>query len=157
MPQSKKTLAGGMLVILSWAWLAGISRAEPETGTGRLLKMYQGCVFDSVAAQIAKGNLDPSAISELAFQACRTEEQAILAQATAGGVGSTQANQAMIELRLSMKQRVRKIIADATARALRPTVQQQVTPPPQNPPPRGLDCGSSYQRYDGATVYTNCR
>ena len=53
----------------------------------QLRKGYQDCVYDSVASQVKTSFriLDPSAVTELAFQACLTEEQAILADANAAG------------------------------------------------------------------------
>lgn len=150
----------GLPVILAWAVLwSATGRAQQDGRTAQLIKMYSDCVFDAVRSQLqnASVKIEPSATTELAFQSCRTEEQAILAQGATGGVTTTQANQAIIGLKLSLKQRVRKVFADAEKRAPRPTAQQSAPAALNNPPPTRYNCSSSYLRYDGATVYTNCK
>lgn len=118
----------------------------------QLRKGYQNCVYDAVASEIRAGQTNNvSAVVELAFQSCATEEQAIRAHASAASVSPVDANQAITGFKLSLKQTVREIIA----RAQRDVSQQSSTPPDSTPPRSG--CSGSYKRYDGATVYTNCR
>jgi hypothetical protein len=142
-----------MLIVLFWS---ASGRAE-EGKTAQLLKMYQECVFDTVASQVknSSAEVNPSAATEVAFQACRTEEQAIFAHASAGGVAASQANQVITDYKLSLKQKVRKIFANSERRAPQPSARQTI-PAPVDAAPLRPGCASSYKRYDGATVYTNC-
>jgi hypothetical protein len=142
----------GMLTVLPFAlfWIS-TGRAQEEGKTGQLLKMYRECVIDAIKTQVRNSHseLNPSAATELAFQACRTEEQAILSHASAGGVTPNQANQVVTNYKLSLKQQVRKAFAAPEKYAPQPAAPQTAAPRP--------GCASSYTRYDGATVSTNCR
>ena len=96
---------------------------------------------------------------EAAFQACQTEEQAILADANAAGVQVVQTNQAIASYKLSLKQSIRKTVAAAEKAAAQSASQLQAVPDASNdiPPPRGLRCAGSTRRYDGAIIWMNCR
>jgi len=145
-----------MLIVPLWALFWSASGSAEEGKTAQLLKMYQECVFDAVASQVKNGSaeVNPSAATEVAFQACRTEEQAIFAHASAGGVSASQANQVITDYKLSLKQKIRKVFANSERRAPQPAARQ--FPAPVDPAPLRPGCASSYKRYDGATVYTNC-
>jgi len=146
-----------MLLVLALAlfWSA-TGRTQQEGKTAQLLKMYQECVFDAVKSQVRNSGLaiNPSAASEVAFQACRTEEQAIFAHASAGGVSPSQANQVITDYKLSIKAQVRKIFANAEKNAVQPAVRQAPAAVDQAPPRPG--CRGAYRRYDGEWVYINC-
>ena len=108
----------GMLIVPLWALFWSASGSGEEGKTAQLLKMYQECVFDAVASQVKNGSaeVNPSAATEVAFQACRTEEQAIFAHASAGGVSASQANQVITDYKLSLKQKIRKVFANSERR-----------------------------------------
>jgi hypothetical protein len=147
-----------ILVLISALVWSGTGRAQQEGKTAQLLKMYQECVFDVVKSQVRNSGsaINPSAASEVAFQSCRTEEQAIFVHASAGGVSQSQANQVITDYKLNIKQQVRKIFADAekaaVLRATRPTPAPAVG---DHAPPRP-GCRGAYRRYDGEWVYINC-
>jgi hypothetical protein len=133
--------------------------AEPDTSMAKLRKMYQACVADSVKAGIRRGATDYNAAIELAFQACQTEEQAIVADANAAGVSPAQTNQVIIGYKLALKQTIRKLLVEAEKSAPQAANRQEVEPDPalDIPPPRGLRCSGSSRRYDGAIIWMNCR
>jgi hypothetical protein len=112
----------GMLIVPLWALFWSASESAEEGKTAQLLKMYQECVFDAVASQVKNGSaeVNPSAATEVAFQACRTEEQAIFAQAAAGGVAASQANQVITDYKLSLKQKIRNVFVNSERRAPQP-------------------------------------
>jgi hypothetical protein len=142
----------GFVIVLSIALFLSTKGNSQDARITQLRKGYQECVYDAVASQL-KGNsqvINASAATELAFRACSTEEQAILAHVYAAGVSQTDANQVITSFKLSLKQTVRNIINHPPKYAPQPS-----SAPPDIPPPRG-GCASSYKRYDGATVYTNC-
>jgi hypothetical protein len=111
----------------------------------QLRELYQSCVIDFVASNTRRNGVDlnPSMATEMAFQACSTEEQAILADAYAAGVSSVQANQVITGFKLSLKQTIRKILAEADK-----------VPVPASTPPQTSTCG--YRRYDGAWIALSC-
>jgi hypothetical protein len=148
----------GMLIVL--AFPSTSAKAQQQDGrTAQLLEMYKDCVFDAVASQIKSSGagINGSAATELAFQACRTEEQAILLHALSGGVTPAQADQAVSNYKLSLKQSIRKVLANPEKYARQPPAARQNIPaPPDLVPPRP-GCSGDYRRYDGAWVYTNCK
>ena len=153
----------GLAIVLLWAlaWSA-TSSAKETSRTAQLLKLYNDCVFDFVISQIEVSNTRPngSATTELAFQACLTEEQAILAHASVVGVTAVQANQAVSNLKLDLKQRIRKALANPELYPPKAAVRQTspipgAVPPQTNLPPRP-GCRLTYRRYDGATVSIDC-
>src|SRR6516164_5741596 len=150
-----KIIFVGFEILLLLFVLSAQTRGE-DTKITQLRKMYQDCVYDAVASEIRSSGhqINPSAATELAFQACLTEEQAILAYVYAAGVTQVQANQVMSSFRLSLKQTVRDIFARPEKYVPRST-ETQAAPTPQDIPPPSLGC-SRYKRYDGATVYINC-
>jgi hypothetical protein len=138
---------------------AFLERQRPGGKTAQLLKMYRECVIDAIGSQLrnSSGEVNPSAATEVAFQACRTEEQAIFAHASAGGVAPAQANQAITEYKLGLKQQVRKLFASPEKYAPRPQpATRQTTPAPAEVAPPRPGCSGNYRRYDGAWIYTNC-
>jgi hypothetical protein len=58
-----------------------------------------GVRFEVVKLQVRSSGsaINPSAASEVAFQSCQTEEQALFAHASAGGVSQAQANQVITD------------------------------------------------------------
>jgi hypothetical protein len=140
----------GFGIVLMLAIFISVKGYAQDPRITQLRKAYQDCVYDAVASQIRAGQMNnASAAIELAFQACATEEQAILAHVYAAGVSVVDANQTITGFMLSLKQTVREILARPQR-----NVSQPSSAPPDIPPPRG--CSSSYKRYDGATIYTNC-
>jgi hypothetical protein len=151
----------GFGIVLILAIFSSVNGHAQDQRITQLRKAYQDCVYDAVASQIRAGQMNnASAAIELAFQACATEEQAILAHVYAAGVSAVDANQAITGFKLSLKQNVREILArpqrDVSQPSSAPNISQpySYSTPPDIRPPRG--CTSSYKRYDGATVYTNC-
>jgi hypothetical protein len=151
-----------MVIVLLWALIwSATGSAQENSKFAQLLKLYRECVFEFVSSQVESSRIPPngSAATELAFQACRTEEQAILAYASAGGVTAAQANQAVTDLKLNLKQTIRKILATPERYAPKAPVRQtapapETVLPPMDPPRPG--CRSTYRRYDGATVSIDC-
>jgi hypothetical protein len=140
----------GFGIVLMLAIFISVKGYAQDPRITQLRKAYQDCVYDAVASQIRAGQMNnASAAIELAFQACATEEQAILAHVYAAGVSVVDANQTITGFKLSLKQTVREILARPQR-----NVSQPSSAPPDIPPPRG--CSSSYKRYDGAKIYTNC-
>jgi hypothetical protein len=133
-----------------------VAHAQQEGRTAQLLKMYQECVFDTVKSQVRNNgaSINPSAASEVAFQSCRTEEQAISAHASVGGVSQVQANQVITDYKLKIKQQVRKMFAEAEAAAQR--AAQSSIPAIADRAPHRPGCRGAYRRYDGEWVYINC-
>jgi hypothetical protein len=120
-----------MLSVLCWSrsgW------TETPQRMAQLRELYQSCVIDFVASNTRRNGV---------FQACSTEEQAILADAYAAGVSSVQANQVITGFKLSLKQTIRKILAEADK-----------VPVPASTPPQTSTCG--YRRYDGAWIALSC-
>ena len=116
----------------------------------QLHKLYQACVTDAVRSNLLRApDTNPSAATELAFQACKTEEQAILADAEAAGVTSAQANQVIVGFKLNLKQTIRDRLAEARRQVLEERAQPAAALPPQT-----SKCG--FRRYDGAWVMTPC-
>jgi hypothetical protein len=147
----------GALALLGTA-LSSDAAAEADTKMAKLRKMYQACVVDSVKSAVRRGVADNNAAIELAFQACQTEEQAIVADANAAGVSPAQTNQVITGYKLTLKQTIRKLLVDAEKSAPRATSRQQVEPGPSDmPPPAGMHCSGSTRRYDGAIIWMNCR
>jgi hypothetical protein len=145
-----------MMLVLALFWSA-TGRAQQEGRTSQLLKMYQECVFEVVKLQVRSSGsaINPSAASEVAFQSCQTEEQALFAHASAGGVSQAQANQVITDYKLNIKQQVRKIFVDAEKAAVQRAVRQAPAAVEDRAPPRP-GCRGAYRRYDGEWVYINC-
>ena len=124
----------GILLLIPMLLIGATGNAEQEGRITRLRKLYQKCVLDSVAseAKTASGEINPSAVTELAFQACRTEEQAILAEAYAAGLTPVQASQAMSDYKLSLKQSIRKAFSSPEKYA--PASAQEPIPAPADIP-----------------------
>ena len=133
-----------LLPILIWSELTWA-----EDRMAQLRKLYQSCVIDAVASNVRHGgpDLNPSVATEMAFQACNTEEQAILADASAAGVSPVQANQVITGYKLSLKQNIRKTLAEAERLAAQPSEASSL-------PPQTSKCG--YRRYDGAWIVLSC-
>ena len=82
-------------IVLIWAFLLGAAtRAEENSKTAQLLTLYKDCVLGTLKSQVKNSFalVELSAATEIAFQACRTEEQALFAHASAVGVSQAQAN-----------------------------------------------------------------
>jgi len=144
----------GIVIVLLWALLLGATgRAQENSKTAQLLNLYKECVLDAVRSQVKNSvsAINPSAATEVAFQACRTEEQALFAHASAGGVSQTQANEVITDYKLKIKQQVRKVFADAEKNAVQRAVRSAPTIDDQPPPRPG--CRGAYRRYDGEWVY----
>jgi hypothetical protein len=124
--------------------------AETSGRMAQLRKIYQSCVIDAVASNVRHGgaDLNPSLATEMAFQACNTEEQAILADAYAAGVSPVQANQVITGYKLSLKQTIRKTLAEIDTSAPQPSAAAASLPPQTS------RCG--YRRYDGAWIALSC-
>jgi len=152
---TRLTLLGTILVLVLALFWSATGKAQQEGKTAQLLKMYQECVFDAVSSQVGRNgsSINPSAASEAAFLACRTEEQALFAHASAGGISQSQANQVITDYKLSIKQQVRKIFANAEKNTVQPAARQ--APSEDRAPPRP-GCRDAYRRYDGEWVYINC-
>ena len=148
------TLLRMLLVLVLVLWSA-TGRTQQEGKTAQILKMYHDCVFDAVKSQVRNSGLtiDPSAATEVAFQSCRTEEQALFAHASSGGVSHAQVNQGVTSYKLEIKQRVRKVFAD-TEKAAVQRARQAPAVADRAPPRPG--CRGAYRRYDGEWVYINC-
>lgn len=144
-------------IVLLWALLVEETHAQDNSKTAQLLALYQECVLGTLKSQVKNrlSAVDPSAAAEIAFQACRTEEQALFAQASAGGVSQIQANGVITDYKLKIKQRVRKLFAEAESRAAQRLPSPTVSVGNDRPPPKP-GCSGNYQRYDGAWVSINC-
>jgi hypothetical protein len=151
MNRSSRLTFVGFGIVLILVIFSSVKGYAQDLRITQLRKAYQDCVYDAVASKIRAGEMNnASAAIEWAFQACATEEQAILANVYAAGVSPVAANQTITGFKLSLKQTVREILARPQR-----NVSQPSSAAPDIPPPRG--CSSSYKRYDGATVYTNCK
>jgi hypothetical protein len=117
---TRTTLLGVFLALLTALFWSATGRAQQEGKTAQLLKLHRACVFDVIESQLRSSGsaVNPSAASEVAFQSCRTEEQALFAHASSGSVSQVQANQVITDYKLEIKQRVRKIFADAEKAAV---------------------------------------
>jgi hypothetical protein len=160
------TLVGMEIVLLSAIISSTMGHAQESGRTAKLLAMYQECVVEDIKSQIRNSRtlLNPSAASEIAFQSCRTEEQALFAHASTGGVSQSQANHVITDYKLNIKQQVRKIFAEAERDSVQRPARQIPAPalaPAPAPvvedraPPRP-GCRGAYRRYDGEWVYINC-
>ena len=148
----------GMVIVLIWAFISSLAgHAQESSRTARLLKMYQECILDAVKSQIkSTPAINASAATEVAFQACRTEEQALFMHASAGGVSQIQANQVITDYKLEIKQQVRKVFADAEKNVVRRATQRAPAPAVDDRPPPRPGCRGAYKRYDGEWVYIHC-
>jgi hypothetical protein len=141
--------AATVLLLPPMLFYSVLGWAETPDRMAQLRKIYQSCVIDAVGSNVRHGGaeLNPSLATEMAFQACKTEEEAILADAYAAGVSPVQANQVITGYKLSLKQTIRKTLTE---------VDQSATQPPEatSLPPQTSKCG--YRRYDGAWIKLSC-
>jgi hypothetical protein len=76
-------------------------------------KNFDDCFYSSVAAQLKSSRTtDFNMVSELAFQACSTEEQAIGVLLTANNVQRETVDALVIKIKLDLKRAVRDIAAN---------------------------------------------
>jgi hypothetical protein len=76
-------------------------------------KNFDDCFYNSVAAQLKSSRTtDYNMVSELAFRACSTEEQAIGALLTANNVQSETVVALVIKIKLDLKKSLRDIAAN---------------------------------------------
>ena len=87
-------------------------QARADDQIPQLRKIYEDCVFRAVGSQAAanpKARFDPSAATELAFQACQPEERAIVANLYAAGVTAMTAEKALRGFKLRIQKTVREL------------------------------------------------
>ena len=87
-------------------------QAKADDRIPQLRKIYEDCVFRAVGSQAAanpKARFDPSAATELAFQACQPEERAIVANLYAAGVTAVTAEKALRGFKLRIQKTVREL------------------------------------------------
>jgi len=80
-----------------------------------LRKIYEDCVVRAVgshATAIRKARIDVSAATELAFQACQNEEQAVIAHLRAAGTTQVTADKALQGFKLRLQRTIRKAFLD---------------------------------------------
>jgi hypothetical protein len=76
-------------------------------------KNFDDCFYSSVAAQLKSSRTtDYNMVSELAFQACSTEEQAIGVLLTANNIQRQTVDALVIKIKLDLKRSVRDIAAN---------------------------------------------
>ena len=86
-------------------------QADPQAAAVR--KNFDDCFYSSVAAQLKSSRTtDYNMVSELAFQACSTEEQAIGVLLTANNVQRQTVDALVIKIKLDLKRSVRDIAAN---------------------------------------------
>jgi hypothetical protein len=89
--------------------------ANPELAR-QLRGEFDNCVYASVGKQWqANPKIDSSLATEMGFQACSTEEQAISALLYSTNTPAPQVNAAIVGIRLQVKRTVREIMADPAA------------------------------------------
>lgn len=85
---------------------------QPDAATV-LRKKFENCVYDEVGVQWkASPRISPNLATETAFQACSTEEQAIVSLMMAMNTDSGRASAALSGLKLRIKSTVREIMTD---------------------------------------------
>ena len=86
-------------------------QANPHAAAVR--KNFDDCFYSSVAAQLKSSRTtDYNMVSELAFQACSTEEQAIGVLLTANNIQRQTVDALVIKIKLDLKKAVRDIAAN---------------------------------------------
>lgn len=105
-----------MRVLFAVAVLASTSAlANPETA-GMLRKEFDNCVYAAVGKQWkANPQIDSSLATEMGFQSCATEEQAMAALLYSTNTPANQVNAAIVGVKLQVKRTVREIMADPVA------------------------------------------
>jgi hypothetical protein len=88
------------------------AQANPQAAAA-IRKTFDDCFYSSVAGQLKSSRTtDYNMVSEIAFQACSTEEQAIGLLLTANNVPRETVAALLIKIRLDLKKSVRDIAAN---------------------------------------------
>jgi hypothetical protein len=86
---------------------------QAATQAAAVRKNFDDCFYSSVAGQLkASRTTDYNMVSEIAFQACSTEEQAIGLLLTANNVQRETVAALLINIRLDLKKSIRDIAAN---------------------------------------------
>ena len=102
---------GLTFLIAALAMICFSIRVKADDGIPQLRTLHENCVFRAVSSQLANRRtaVDSSAMTELAFQACESEERAIIAQLYAAGVTPVTADQALRGFKLRLQKTIRKV------------------------------------------------
>jgi hypothetical protein len=86
---------------------------QADTQAAAVRKNFDDCFYSSVAGQLkASRTTDYNMVSEIAFQACSTEEQAIGLLLTANNVQRDTVAALLIKIKLDLKKSIRDIAAN---------------------------------------------
>ena len=102
---------GLTFLIAALAMICVSIRVKADDGIPQLRTIYENCVFRAVSSQLANRRtmVDSSAMTELAFQVCQSEERAIIAQLYAAGVTPVTADKALRGFKLRLQKTIRKV------------------------------------------------
>lgn len=88
------------------------ARATDNTMT-QLRKEFDNCVYGSISSQISHNKqVEPGLATEIAFQSCATEEQAIIGYGLGMGIPAYQLAPVMAGVKRQIKNTVRDIFAN---------------------------------------------